>query len=104
METIAAIIFMFGCLIFLFLIALMYGWIKALLALFFFIVGFFISIFGDINNLFLAETYMGLINVFTEFFISFIEVFKESWRWARYENPLAAFILGLLSLGFIYSR
>ena len=44
METIAAIIFMFGCGIFIFLVAFVFGWVKALLALFFFVVGFFISV------------------------------------------------------------
>ena len=104
METIAALIFMFGCGIFIFLVAFVFGWVKALLALFFFVVGFFISVIGDIDNLFLSQTYIGLIDVFIEFFVSFIDVFKGSWKWARYENPLAAFIAGALSLGFIYSR
>tara|TARA_B100000575_G_scaffold289116_1_gene290340 strand:+ start:736 stop:1047 length:312 start_codon:yes stop_codon:yes gene_type:complete len=95
-NTIAAIVFMIGCGVLIFLAALTWGFLKACVAILFFLIGVFQSISaGEIYSAILAANF---VNIFTSFFEPFGTFFSASWSWAKYEHPWIAFFLGLVSI------
>ena len=94
MEFLAAIIFMLGAGIFIFLGALVYGSIKAFLTLLLVLLGLIVNGISDPSILLEFESYIRLLSVPGDFIQPFIDFFSKSWNWARYEHPFFAFIIG----------
>lgn len=94
MELIAAIIFMLGAGLFIFLGALVYGSIKAFLTLLFVFISLIVNGISDPEILLELESYIRLLSIPSDFIQPFSDFFSKSWNWARYENPFFAFIIG----------
>ena len=95
METVAAIIFMIGCGAYIFLAAFCWGAWKALFSLITFLI-YLATNLGDVEMQRLTFQFFSIFSSFIEPFGTF---FSETWKWAKYEHPVIAFFLGLISMG-----
>ncbi len=98
MELIAAIIFMLGAGIYIFVGAFAYGIIKVSLTLLVVFISLIVNGITDPEILLKFESYIRLLEIPSEFFQPFLDFFSKSWNWARYENPFFAFVIGVFLL------
>jgi len=94
MEFLAAVIFMLGAGSLIFIGALFYGSFKFFFALVLFIISIIVSGISDPSIYLEIESYAGLLTIPGEFIQPFKDFFSQSWNWARYEEPMLAFIIG----------
>jgi hypothetical protein len=95
LDTFAAVVFMLGCGLFIFVAAFCWGAWKAFLSF----LAALIYLFANLSNIESQQLAMQFFSIFSSFFEPFGTFFSESWKWAKYEQPLIAFLLGCIGLG-----